>query len=191
MTLIIGIEDAANDRAIVAADSGCWKGDQADITRTPKIWRSNGWIAGLTGTWAQSLRLRQLPFESLSHDATREDAETALLAWSLTALAKVAELHELVRRADDGEHPRSPALVVAWRRWLWYVMDGEATSVTRGFMAAGTADYATGALSALSRTGATGLTLAEHGMRAVYDITRLVKPPFVWMATDGTEGVWE
>lgn len=41
MTLIIGVEDIANNRAIVAGDSGAWRGDQADHVRTPKIWRSH------------------------------------------------------------------------------------------------------------------------------------------------------
>lgn len=189
MTLIIGLEEPEANRVILAADSGAWRGDQIDILRTPKIWRSNGWIAGLSGQWASSLCARGVPFPEMLPEVTREQLELALLDWSAKATTALGELEDRTKRAGGPQDSPGSSLLVAHGRWLWYVHSGCVVSVDRGYHAVGAEDYALGALSVL--TGTPALAAAQMTMLAVARISRAIEPPFRFMATDGQEGVWQ
>lgn len=191
MTLIVGIEDPANGCAIVATDSGAWRGDQADVLLTPKIWRSNGWIAGVSGPWTASQRLRHLhPFQKLDADATREQAEAALVAWSWEAAQSLADLDRVTGRTGP-EATWDASVLVAHGAHIWYVCSGCVTGIARGHQAIGCDAYALGALSALTLMGEYApIDLAEMTMRSVQRITKSISPPYRWMATNSQEGVW-
>lgn len=191
MTLIIGIEDPANSRAVVATDSGAWRGDQADVLRTSKTWRSNGWIAGVSGHWTASLRLRQVPFPEMT-GATREETEEALVAWSYAAGKSLTELDRDTGRTGP-ECTYDAAVLVAHGGHVWYVCSGCVTGTARGCQAIGCEAYAIGALSALELVGKerSSLEKARLTMLAVQGVTKSIIPPYRWMDTLGAEGVWE
>src|SRR5690349_662461 len=120
MTLIIGIEDPANNRAIVCADSGAWRGGQKDTLRRSKLWSSNGWICGLAGHYSQLQHLRAVAPLPQTDVETRDELEEALSTWTLKVLSTCGDLTEAIRKADPKEEPHGPALIVARDQWVWY-----------------------------------------------------------------------
>lgn len=187
MTLILGVEDPNNDRAIVACDSGAWRGDEIGILREPKVWRKNGWVIGLAGTWAQSIACRSVELPECSPGDPKR--ESHVQAFAISVAACIAKSNELVRRTDPNEPTRDAGLVVAHGWTVWGVGEGCAISTTGGYLAEGTSDYAAGALEGIRAAGTmSALPLALLTLRTVYGITRMIHPPFRWFATDGSEG---
>jgi hypothetical protein len=191
MTLVLGIEDPTNNRAILVADSGAWKGDQKDILKRPKIWRSNGWIVGLSGIYLHAQRAMAVPCPELDVTTTRDEVEEAVLAWSDKMLDAIGANWERVKRIDPEAKTYAPCLLLAWGPWIFESQEGSAVSVERGFQAIGCEDYALGAFEALNVSDRSAEWMAHAIVLAVGRCTRNVERPFNWMATDGTEGVWE
>jgi hypothetical protein len=189
VTLILGVEDPQNHRAILCCDSGAWKGDQIDSLRTPKIWRQDSWLVGLAGGWAQSQRAR-LVYLPDPKSESREDIEAAIVRWSDELLDSLGQLAERIRRVEPDEKTQGPGIVVARGPWVWDVCDGGVVNSERGMNATGVADYAVAAHAALTGVGFSGEELAWGICRAVAKVTKSVEAPFRWMSTTGASGTW-
>jgi len=195
MTLILAVKDPANRRVIVCADSGAWRGDEYAVLLRQKLWRSNGWVCGLAGMTAQLEAAARLTLPPLRAKTTFEQAHEALHVEIMPELErKIADLNELNRRADPKIDDNGYSVLYSWGPWCWYVHAGSGTATMGPVEATGAAgDYALGAAHALLETDPIGgpIWVAEGTCRAVQRISRSVQAPWLWMATDGTEGRWE
>jgi hypothetical protein len=193
VTLILGVEDPANHRAILCCDSGAWSGNIVDRLRTPKIWRDGSFIVGGSGQWAHVQSLREVMIPEPPADSAREAVEAIIVSWARDVAEHLAKISEVIRRGDAKAEPSTGTIVVAHRGWVWEVLDCAVVSTERGLAVAGMVDYALGAHAMAMHTDEdrTALELAEGIQRAVYGITRNTHPPWRWMGTDGAGGMWE
>lgn len=198
MTLILGIECPADDAAIVCADSGAWQGDLVATLRRPKLWRCNGWVMGLAGSWWHSQMAREVSIDAPPGGAscTFEDADECLRRYMLQLVEHLSERAEKLAKLDEDAKKILPGLVAAYRCWVWDGICGEAVSTTAGYTAAGCVDFGLAAMAALqfSRNGEPPQRMPEALMDlecatgAVRSISTSVQPPFRWMATNWSEG---
>lgn len=190
MTLIIGIEDPANDRAIMFADSGVFHGDHGAVLSTPKIWRNGPWIVGMAGSWKDSRIIRETAMPLLGPEPSELQIADALGEWGERVLRRVGELHAAIRLAAETSVHDTPSIVVARGALVFDCEDCAVIRTADGWQPIGLWPYATGALSALDSVD--GLTSFDRGLRAMQAVDRKTNGtigPFRWMATDGTEGV--
>jgi hypothetical protein len=182
VTLILGLRDPIKNRAIVCADTGAWRGDEIGTLKTPKLWGADGWVAGFAGKKRTLDAIQFVPFPG-------DDSPAQLHDYAIRIAEVAARIAELVRRIDLDQKDDGYGLILARGERLWSVSIGEVTETTAPYAVEGAgADYATGAV--IMHSLAATLTVAENVMRTVATITTRVHAPFVWMATDGTEGTW-
>lgn len=187
MTLIIGIEDPQQKRAIVFADSGVWRSqDRADNLDQPKIWRSFGWVIGVSGNLSQSHIVRNKYLPELPASSSLDTVIDALCAWSTEVLTAMGAMHQRIRQADPSREFGRYDILAAHGSRVFHVYDQNATHTTRGYVSIGMWDYSEGALSALSDKPP--FQQGQRAMLAVDAIVDSVRAPFRWLATDGTGG---
>jgi hypothetical protein len=187
MTLILGIErDGAP--ALVCYDSGMWQGEIATTLRTPKVWRSNGWVIGAAGNWGACQALREVAAPGRPQSEDFDDCTTTAYRFSRQLLEAYADFADVLKRTDEMK-PESPQVLAAYGSWVWDLTNGEAVATTLGFACAGLTAQAIGAWVALEYYECGDpMGRARNTFASIANVSHYIAPPFRWMATDGTEG---
>lgn len=190
MTLIIGIEDPQQHRAIMFSDSGVWRNNsRADSLSEPKIWRDGEFVVGVSGNVAHLQAIRRIKLNPVPTAAPAQDVIEELGRWGAVCLGIIAAQNSSIRTAIPEMQISPHHILVAHGARIFHVQDQAAIRVERGWCSIGDWEYAEGALSALSDRPP--FQQGERAMRAVDAIVDSVRAPFRWMATDGTEGELE
>lgn len=183
MTLILGVEDPENNRAIVFSDSGAWLGDTTQELLEPKVWRCGGWVLGIAGRIADSQSMRR---RAIAEPAGDLGAFECLSKWANGVLREIHQ-RDLAVGAKD---PSKPGIVAAHGATVWEVDSlGAVNRTVGGFQSAGYADEAMGALVALAQISEVGPH--ERGSRAMLAarlLNKHVHGRIDWKSTDGGEG---
>lgn len=188
MTLILGVEDPDNARALIFADSGCWAGNSFVHSEvTPKIWRDRHWIVGCAGHYAdiQLAQRMRLP----EHQPGRDGVLRVLSDWNWNFTEEVGKNHAALTKAQDGARWDSPCLIVGIYDQIWHVEDLSVTRARDGFNAAGAIGHqARFAMRVLKYRDNDPKRDAVDVMKIATETTDSARGPIRWFGTDGTEG---
>lgn len=203
MTLIFGIADPENDRAIITADRGMWRNHEKELLREPKIWRAGKWILGVSGKLqtlqsAKALSGAHCPFPlSFTDTPAYEHPIEALRAFSQSVENAASDAAERARRLGNDKPEFGFEGVAVLGSRVFYFADGYAVEGANGFHAAGHSESAAAVASALSilreqKSDEWPAIRIAHLVVSTFErCSYSVEAPFDWMATDGTEGKWE
>lgn len=182
MTLLIGIEDPQNNRALLCADSGNWRGSERGVAAQPKVGALNGWLYGIAGSrWQTDVIQYELPLPELGHG---QDAQEQLFRWAWQ-FAEACSKRGNLSQSKDSDCGFSA--LVAHDVRIWHIDDaGGVCMLAREFQTAGAAqDVALGALAALSQLSP--LERVKGACRVVTELSEGALPPWNILGTDGYE----
>lgn len=183
MTLILGVEDPENGRAIMFSDSGAWTGGFTQELDEPKIWRCGGWVLGMSGRIADSQSMRRREIMEPSGVMGRFES---LSKWANGVLREIQARDEALGLKDQDR----PVIVAAHSGRVWEVDPaGAVTRTTSGFACAGIYEEAAGAMMALLRIPE--LDPMECGRRSILiarSMNTKIHGRIDWKSTDGGEG---
>lgn len=188
MTLILGVEDRVNGTATLFADRGMFRSNNGvERFASPKIWRDDGWIVGLSGMSSHSQIVRQIPIASSAE--TEPEIVDALLAWTERVARRLGEIESICQQI---EHEKSvyPNILVARAGFVFHMDSISALRGDRPYAAIGAGwTYATGAMAALIEFE-DRQPIWHHAMvamRAAAAVCDAVVAPFDALSTDGKE----
>lgn len=181
MTLILGMSDPVQSCAILCVDSGVWSGDGVCTGVAPKMWRTGPFIVAMAGALAQ---LRVAKCVAVEGDDPEQHVDRII-----DAIASRQEAWGKLTK--DG--PDSFGIVIACgMRVLDCGHDGGLCEPAHGVVAVGAGErFVHGAAVALRAAGHGPEAALRVAMQHARELTTGCHWPVRWMATDGTEGVWE
>jgi len=189
VTLILGVEDPENNRAIVFSDSGAWTGGFQQELDEPKVWRCGGWVLGAAGPIADSQSMRRRELLDPSEGVSRFDC---LAKWVNGVLR---ELHQRDQALGATREDLQRGRVIAAHSGRVWEIDavGAITRTTAGFSFAGYGEEATGAMVAIGEVSPTlaAMTRGATAMRVARSVNAKVHGRIDWKSTDGGEGSLE
>lgn len=192
MTLILGVEDPAEGRSFLFADTGIWrKADHAMQSALPKLWRDGDWICGAAGDWELAQAAQRIPFPAF--DPEPQPDVDVLIDWQKKVYAESGAVAALIKGVTAGADFSTPSIIAARGALVYDCEDVGVCRSTYGYAGAGYWIYAVAAMSAIHLV-AGNLAPFEAGqaaMRASESVTDGIRRPFRWLCTDGTEGEFE
>lgn len=185
MTCILAVEDPHNHRAIVYVDSGSWSGDEVQIARQPKLWRSHGAIVSICGMRWMSQVARHVEFPQARPGLDSVEEYAATVIDNLSSRAQTA-------RGLNPDQKSNMQCVVGYEEHVYvFGDDGGVSCVEVGTVSGGSGcDIVLGAALALRhvKSYTQVFELGRDAMLVAAEYVSGCRPPIQWMATDGTHG---
>lgn len=179
MTLALGMVDG--DRAILCVDSGVWDSGGVTTGSVPKIWRSGPFVMSMAGAISQMRIARTL---DVVGECPHEHVDRVIDA--------IAKREETVSKLSKDGPVCFGIAIACGNRVLDCGSDGGLSQPAHGIVAVGGgSDFAHGAAVSLRASGIGTLSTMRMAMQHAREFTTSCRWPVRWIATDGTEGVWE